>query len=446
MKFLRLYLFASLVSVIGAFALLWVVYRDVVLRGIVALADNSNTVTAHSVLVPIRPALTDYLVAAAAIHTGDLPPPLPPEVDHALKSLMREAHIKRVKIYNRNGIVSASTAEDLIGQSGKDNPGFLSAMSGEARGNLVHRDTFNGFDRAVEKSNLYESYIPVRRRPTEPVLGVLEIYTDVGALMADAERTQFAILAAAVAVLVLLYGAQYFIVRHAQRTIDDQHRMIRDKTDLLERLSQRSQRREEHERKKLAETLHEGLAQTLSAIKLTLESGSEASSGSAGPRDVLKAVVPGLQEAIRQVRSLAEDLHPPSLDDLGLAATIRALCRQFGDAHRGLHVESRIETGEASVPSALQIVVYRNIEAGLRMIAAQPETTLVRVTLGLEDGTLRMSVEGNGVEPHPGLSDLAADTQSPLSAVRERTVISGGGIVVRRGPTGAIALEASWPL
>lgn len=447
MKLLRYYAIASLVCIFAALAVMWLVYRMVVMGGIAALAEYDNVATAQTILAPIRAALADYLVEAAALAGPSARPPLPPAVDEAINTLLRDAHVNRVKIYNRNGVVSASTSASLVGTNGADNPGFRSAINGRALGNLIRRDTFNRFDRAFEHANLFESYIPVRRRPSEPVLGVLEIYTDVNALLVAAERTQFVILGASGAILAMLYTALLFIVRRARNVIDTQQQVIRERTTTLEQLLRRSQRREERDRKKLAASLHEGLAQTLSAIKLALETGNDASARAGDRQLLLNSVVPGLREAIRQVRAMATDLHPPGLEDLGLVPTIRALCSQLEESYPTIDIEPQIALDVESIPAAMQIVVYRSIEGGVRLVAAQAATSLVRVALIARDGTLALTIEGNGTESFPrGLSDLVADTMSPLAALRERAMISGGDLSVSRSATGAMTLRSSWRL
>lgn len=449
MTLLRNYTIASLIGVLATLGVMWIMYRTVVMGGMVAIAEQTNVATAQSILAANITLLADYLADATDETSSSAGvSPLPPAVDEAIHGLTRDANINRIKIYNRHGIVSASTNAGLIGTSGADNPGFVSAMRGRAMSNLVRRDTFNPFDRAIENANLLESYIPVRRRETEPVLGVLEIYTDVNRMLAAAQRSQLTIIAGTALVLATLYAALLFIVRRERNVMDAQQRAIQRKIATLEQLVQRNQRREQRDRKKFAADLHEGLAQALSAIKFALEAGQEATPEQASNRELLKSVVPGLRDAIRQVREMAVELHPSSIDDLGLAPTIRALCQQLDETHPSIAVESRISIEEGMVPDRLQIVLYRSVEAGFRLVAAQLATTLIRIEVTTHDGSLSLVIEGNGTEPLPalGLADLAPDTLSPLTSLREGTIISGGKLVVSRSAAGSITFRSSWRL
>ena len=157
-------------------------------------------------------------------------------------------------------------------------------MCGTPAVEMVYRDRFNVFDKETEEDNLVQSYVPVRRRPTEPVAGVFEIYTDVNSLVAEAERAEIKLVAITILILAALYAMLLMIVRKARDIIAAQQQTIQDKNAVLEELSRRNLRREERDRKKAADDLHEGLAQTLSAIKLVRRVRSRCAGRGPGPR------------------------------------------------------------------------------------------------------------------------------------------------------------------
>jgi signal transduction histidine kinase len=227
------------------------------------------------------------------------------------------------------------------------------------------------------------------------------------------------------------------VVNRVRGLIETQQETIRDKTAVLELLSQESLRREEGERKKFATDLHEGLAQTLSAVKLAIERAQGADGGVP-----LKSVVTDLQGAISQVRNIAMDLRPPSLDDLGLVPTIDAMCRDFGEAFPGIHVDRHITVQEALIPARLKFVIYRIIDAALKIAGQRGLATEVHIELEIEDRTLALVVEDNGSAG--ALEDLHADVQSPFSAIHERAIITGGQLAVSRLPSGGLRMRASW--
>jgi hypothetical protein len=447
----RIYSVASLICVIGAAGAMAIMYRSVAVQSIIAVGENSNLTIAEIALEPIRPQLTDFLDATAKV-TGDEARSLrlPREIDETVVELMRNPRVRRIKFYNREGTVVFSTKSSQIGQAQEDNDGFARAMRGTPAVEMVYRDRFNVFDKETEEDNLVQSYIPVRRRPTEPVAGVFEIYTDVNSLVAEAERADAKLLAITILILAALYAMLLMIVRKARDIIDSQQQTIRDKNAALEELSRRNLRREERERKKAADDLHEGLAQTLSAIKLSVEAARDVPGADQVRAEVLNSVIPSLQQAIGQARSIAMDLRPPSLDDLGLAATLNASLREFAQLHPALQSELKVLAPEEMIPAPLKSIVYRNVEAALRIISDRYAAGKVYIELALRHRRLVLSVDAHGEAAGAtgAFSPLAADSgaNAPISSVRDRTIISGGDLAIARDDAKGIAFRASWPV
>lgn len=279
-KLLRFYSIASLLAVLATALLIAMFYREVAIQGIMQLAERSNLTLARTALNSVRPVLIDYLDAAAQpglVDVSHRPPP--PELATAIQSLMRESAVVRIKIYNRHGVVAFSTKTSQIGIDQRNNPGFISAINGRVADTLVYRDTFNSYDAVTEEDNLMQTYIPIRASATDPVQGVFEIYTDVNHLVHQNERIEFIILTGSLLILTALYAALLLVVRRAHTIIKSQHQTIRERTETLEILSARMLKSEESNKKKIAVELHEGLAQTLSAIKLNLENNRQKING-----------------------------------------------------------------------------------------------------------------------------------------------------------------------
>jgi signal transduction histidine kinase len=244
------------------------------------------------------------------------------------------------------------------------------------------------------------------------------------------------VIAATLLILAALCAVLLAVVGRLRASLEGQQATIREKTAVLELLSQESLRREERERKKFATDLHEGLAQTLSAVKMAIESAQR------GPAEKapLESVVLALQGAIGQVRTIAMDLRPPSLDDLGLAASIDALCRDFRAMYPGIRVETEVGVGEGAVPARLKFVIYRIVEGALKIVGQQGRASEVRIRLEMEDRTLSLRVEDNA----QGFGKPHADLQSPFSAIHERAIITGGRLAISRTRAGGLCLVASW--
>ncbi len=447
-KLLRLYSIASLIGILLTAVALTLFYRQVTAQGIMDLAETHNLALAETALNAVHPELVRYLASVADAGGRRETRPLPPEVARAVIRLMRDSPVKRVKIYDRSGIVAFSTRATQIGRNQRDNPGFAAAINGLVANRLTYRDAFNVFEAATEEDNLAHTYLPVRASPTEPVIGVFELYTDVDHLVRRNERTVFLLMAGGGFLLALLYAGLLLLVRRAGSIIESQQHTIRERTATLEILSAQMLRGEELERKRVATELHEGLAQTLSAIKVYLEGAQRAGAGLPGEESP-NAVGPLLKKAIREVRAIAVELRPPSLDEVGLLATLDWYCREFERLYPGIRIDRKISVQEQAIPVPLKIVLYRIVESAFKNLARRADTDRIRLALKPGDQAIALVIESMPEDaayaPRGGNANAAAELQLRFADVVERATLSGGICTVARNAFGGISLRASWP-
>lgn len=448
-KLLRFYSIASFVAVLATALLIALFYRQVAIQGIMRLAERSNLALARTALNSVRPILIDYLDSVAQpglVSTSPRSPP--PELAEAIRSLMRDNSVVRIKIYNQHGVVAFSTKTSQIGTDQRNNPGFISAINGRIGDTLIYRDTFNSFDEETEEDNLMQTYIPIRASATEPVQGVFEIYTDVNDLVHQNERTEFIIMAGALLILTALYVALLLVVRRAHTIIKSQNQTIRERTETLEILSAHMLKSEESNKKKIAIELHEGLAQTLSAVKLNLENNRQKINGDDSVGKSMESLIPVLQSAIEDVRTIAAELRPSSIDDLGLLPTINSLCRSFQQQHPGIQALQDIALQEKDIPAPLKVILYRIIVLALNDIALHTTSDQVLINLRRDGETLTLMLDDT-----PSSSpDLTATTlieidpnpESRFAKMLELTTLSGGAFVAARPAAGRIMLRATW--
>lgn len=454
-KLLRFYSAASFVAVLGTAVLIGLFYRHVAIQEVMHLAQRNNLALAHTALNLVRPSLMNYLEATTylepdeprrLVRTSHAPPP--EELAHAIQMLMYEPSVYKVKIYNQHGVVAFSTDPTQIGRNQRHNPGFVAAINGRVADTLIYRDTFNSFDEQTEDDNLMQTYIPIRASATQPVRGVFEIYTDVNDLVRRNERTEFIIMAGALIIMSALYAVLLLVVRRARNIIALQHQTIRERTETLEILSAQMLKNEESQKKKIAVELHEGLAQTLSAIKLNLEN----SRPQAGRDDTvgrpLAAIIPALQGAIEEIRTIATELRPSSLDDFGLLPTISSLGRTFQQAHPGIRFREAFALQEHDIPPPLKVILYRITVLALGDIAHHSTSDQVLVALQRDHETLSLTVDdtpANAADVAPAtLVEINPRAESRFAQMLELTTLSGGSFAASRPAAGRTLLRAAW--
>jgi signal transduction histidine kinase len=439
---LRMYAFASLVVMAVAGALMFFHHRAALVHSIEAVAETSSVTTARMALHPIRALMADYIEAANRSDQDPTAAEMPPPLQASFFELLRDSRVARIKVYNRRGLVIYSTNSGQIGSPQEANPGFSTAMAGSVSVQLIYRDSFNAFDRATEEDNLVQTYFPVRRTPAMPVIGVFEVYTDVNALVLEVERTELTMLVGTVLMIGFIYTALLLLVFMVERQLRAQRRIIEDKNAQLERHALQRLRREQSERRKFSSELHEGLAQSLSAVKLALE--NVRGRGPDNRSELLEAVIPHLSSAISHARSIAEDLHPPGLDAVGLGPTIRALVNEFTRDRPAVKVTQDIAVDEAAIPLMLKSAVYWSVDTLLHFLRGRPEVGRLRLSLRSDGGRMELRIEDDA---QAVAAAMRGDGASELAGeLDERVTSSKGSLSVIDGEGGAPLLRAAWQL
>lgn len=362
--------------------------------------------------------------------------------------MMQDKAIARVKICNHKGVVIFSTRPSQIGGDQSQNQGFISAINGDEESALIYRDTFSHFDGATEEDNLTHTYIPIQAGPAEPIQGVFEIYTDVNRLVLLTERTEFIIMVGATIIMSALYGVLILIVQRAGNIIKMQQRTIRERTGTLEVLSAQMLKSEESHKKRIAYDLHEGLAQTLAAIKLQAESGrSNHKEGDAAAAS-LDPFIRVLQESVQEVRKIATELRPSILDDIGLLPTINWLCRELGQLHPGIRVEQQISLQEHDIPAPLRIILYRIIASVLDDMAQHIHSGRLHLGLWLDHDNLILLIDNTTTEALNKtaipLSNIDPQLHPGFARMEELATLSGGKFNASYRSGGGTTLRAAW--
>jgi PAS domain S-box-containing protein len=217
----------------------------------------------------------------------------------------------------------------------------------------------------------------------------------------------------------------------------------------LRLLSSKLLKAQENERKRIAHELHDGIGQTLSAIKFGLEYALNGSAKGTdlSDRKALESIIPMVKGAIEDVRRICTDLRPSILDDLGLLATISWLCREFHTIYSGIRIEKQIDIEENEVPHILKTVIYRVLQEAFNNIAKHSLADLVRLSLSKAEGIMDLVIEdnGRGFDLEDTLSSESSKRGLGLASMKERTEYSGGSFSVESKKGEGTIVRASWP-
>ena len=225
---------------------------------------------------------------------------------------------------------------------------------------------------------------------------------------------------------------------------------LRQSERQLRQLSARLLETQEMERKRVAQELHDGLGQPLSAIKISLERVYSALNpvDNESSSRLLGRLVPMVQDAVEEVRRIAMDLRPSMLDDLGILATISWFTREFSRIYGHIKLDKDIAVEEAQVPDLLTTVIYRILQEALNNVAKHSGADRAEIALRQTGSDLILSIadNGNGFDVEQVLNVENPGRGFGLASMRERTEMSGGIFHLDSSPGQGALLEAVWPL
>jgi two-component system, NarL family, sensor histidine kinase UhpB len=195
---------------------------------------------------------------------------------------------------------------------------------------------------------------------------------------------------------------------------------------------------QESERSRIAQELHDGVGQSLTAIILELGPLSEQV-----PEPVAAALL-GIREATRasldEVRTAARRLRPHVLEELGLRSALAALTTDLFQ-NTGVHVRRSVPSGLPALNSTVELVLFRVAQEALTNVARHAGATTVELTLSMRDteAVLTIADDGSGIQGATngtgirGMRERAALVQGTLEVTPRDT---GGTRVTLRVPTG----------
>ena len=155
-------------------------------------------------------------------------------------------------------------------------------------------------------------------------------------------------------------------------------------------------RTQEEERRRMAETLRNGIGQLLYAVKINLKhvDDKRALNDPEGFRSAKQYTDKILSEAIAEVRRLSQQMTPAILEDFGLEETIIELCKQFKP---DIDLSFSITGLQSRLDADVEVSVYRMVQELLVNVVTHAKASEVIIEIKKEDGSLHILVQDNGI-------------------------------------------------
>ncbi|ADE12049.1 PAS domain-containing sensor histidine kinase [Sideroxydans lithotrophicus] len=207
---------------------------------------------------------------------------------------------------------------------------------------------------------------------------------------------------------------------------------------------------QEKERKRIANELHDGIGQTLSAIKFYVENAiSKLNERTIDDSiRIFGNVIPKLQGAIEEMRRISMDLRPSMLDDIGTLATLSWFCRQFQGVYESFRIELLLDIKESDIQLPLRTAIFRIVQETMNNCAKYSQANCIHISLIKTCKEIELTVEddGRGFDHAEVCARIAnAGGGMGLVSMRERAELSGGTFSVESAKCRGTSVRVTWP-
>ena len=249
------------------------------------------------------------------------------------------------------------------------------------------------------------------------LLGVLRLQERPGSPLTSVEERLFTGLAAQAGLVLRLAGLRAELAaRHAELLVRaDELRLSRER--LIET--------QDAERRRLERDIHDGAQQHLVALAVNLRlAETVAAKSPERAAKVLEAQSEAAREAIDTLTQLSRGIYPRLLADEGMVQALRA-------ALAISPIPVRVEAVDVPrLPSAIEAALYFCCMEAVQNAAKHSLASRVTVTIGTQDGSVRMTVDDDG----EGFDVSYAEPGAGLTNMRDRIDAAGGQLQMTSTP------------
>jgi len=194
---------------------------------------------------------------------------------------------------------------------------------------------------------------------------------------------------------------------------------------------------QEEERARVARDLHDEVNQSLTGLLLRLEAAREAAPPELEPEIAeTKALA---NQAMRELLSLARQLRPTALDDLGLAAAIAGLVERLEEGEIAGTVE--VDGDFFDLGDDAQLVVYRVAQEALSNAARHADAAHVAVKLRRDAGGVELTIADDG----RGFAFAESESGLGIGGMRERALLVEGELTIESRPDAGTTVRLTIP-
>jgi signal transduction histidine kinase len=200
---------------------------------------------------------------------------------------------------------------------------------------------------------------------------------------------------------------------------------------------------QEHERARIARELHDDVGQRMALLQFNLTRFSGTVNLNPTAHAEVTELVDMSSQIVSALRSLSHELHPATLDIVGLEIAIKGLCRDFQTQH-GLQIQYSSRDVPKQLERSVSICAFRIAQEALRNVVKHSGATAAVVELTNEGNRLVLCVSDSG----NGFDVNAVDERTGLGLIsmRERLRLIRGHLSIQSRPRAGTRIRVEVPL
>jgi PAS domain S-box-containing protein len=218
---------------------------------------------------------------------------------------------------------------------------------------------------------------------------------------------------------------------------DELESIVEERTAALQRLSSQLLSVQDSERRGIARELHDSLGQYLVGLKLNVDMLRRAP----GREELWSQSEELMQRCISEIRTLSYLLHPPTMDEAGLASAARWYVEGFGQ-RSGLKVSLDAPADLGALPDPVELALFRVLQEALTNVHRHSGASAADILMLVEDYQLILEVKDNGrgmqAEMVSRFRATGAGMGVGLTSIRERVRELGGRLKLESSAEGTL--------
>lgn len=198
-------------------------------------------------------------------------------------------------------------------------------------------------------------------------------------------------------VLLLVSFIIFFVLMYQKKVLENKAVIQQNEYTYQKQLLEASMEIAEQERRRVAANIHDDVGMMLSVLKLNL---TRVNKKLVESDDVIKGILSDsnklIHDTIASIRSISNDLMPPTLIRLGFLEGITEMCRQINSAGT-IEIELESKLSELSMDKRTELHLYRLIKEVINNIIKHSGAIYVHISLTRISETLYIDISHNGV-------------------------------------------------